>query len=303
MNHPLAVNSPLSGVIVPLITPYKPNAEINQTALKTLIDRVIAAGVDAVMVSGTTGEFALLSFEERKLLAELTIKYTAGRVPTAIQVGSVTTHESLTLAEHAVRHGADAVSVICPYYFGLPDSALVDHFCQVAQAVPENFPVYLYNFPQRTGNHISPTVSAAVAERCPNVVGEKDSSGDLNLMVAKRQVRAGIFNLLVGNDALILPALTLGVRGAVAGIANVFPELFVDLLHAYRQNDLPAAEQAQEKIHIATSIFNGNIALIKAAMQSQGLDVGGARAPLSMALPPDSERLLDHLRQAGLLQV
>jgi 4-hydroxy-tetrahydrodipicolinate synthase len=292
----------LSGVIVPLVTPFDSQLNINESVLRALVDRQIAAGVDALMVAGTTGEAPLLSLEERKRLAEVVVEQASGRVPVVAQVGTAATRESAVLAQHAHSCGAAAISVVCPYFFGIPDQALVEHFCQIAAAVPPDFPVYLYNIPQHTGNAISAAVSEAVAGHCLNVVGEKDSSGDLNLLAAKRQVRGGQFDLLIGSDALVLSALVLGACGAVAGNANVFPELFVNLFRAYRASNMSEAEQAQRQIYNSTSSFKANIALFKAALQAQGLDAGSVRPPLPPANDASKQACLDQLRDAGLLQ-
>lgn len=291
----------LSGLIVPLITPYHPDGSINEAELNRLVNHLISTGIDAIMVAGTTGEGPLLSFNERQRLAEMAVKSAAGRVPVAVQVGTAATYESIALARHAVACGAGAVSIICPYFFGLPDQALIDHFCEVAGALPSDFPVYLYNIPQRSGNHISVAVSSTVAERCPNVVGEKDSSGDLNLLALKCQVRDGNFDVLIGNDALILPAMVSGAVGAVAGNANVFPELFVTLIRSFRQGDLLTARKVQSQIHTVTGTFKANIALFKALLQTQGFNPGGVRLPLPQVSPALVDECLAHLRQAGLL--
>lgn len=296
------MNNPrLKGLVVPLLTPYHPDGAINETELNRLINHLISTGVDAVMVAGTTGEGPLLSLDERRCLAEAAVKSAAGRLPVAVQIGTAATHESIMLARHAVACGANAVSIICPYFFGLPEQALVKHFCEVAGALPQDFPVYLYNIPQRSGNNISASVSEAVAKRCPNVVGEKDSSGDLNLLALKCRIRESNFDVLVGNDALVLPALVSGAIGAVAGNANVFPELFVSLMRAFCQGDLVSAQQAQLQIRVVTETLQANISLFKALLRTKGFNPGDVRSPLQQASPSSIEESLSRLRQVGLL--
>ena len=292
---------PLKGVIVPLVTPYYDNGSQNLPALLALAERLAEAGVNGLMTGGTTGEGPLLSLDERRAQTELLTAHFAGRVPITVMAGAVTTRESIDLACHAARYGAAAVSVICPYYYGLSDEAIIEHFCAVAESVPPGFPVYLYNFPQRTANVITPAVSQAVAQRCPNVIGEKDSSGDLGKMVAKLRVRGGQFDLLCGSDDLILPALTLGASGAVAGNANMFPDLFTGLYRAYQASDMPAALAFQRKIHALTSAMQSNLALFKDVMNEQGLEMGGVRAPLQAASAESVRAALLALREAGIL--
>jgi 4-hydroxy-tetrahydrodipicolinate synthase len=168
----------------------------------------------------------------------------------------------------------------------LDDEALIEHFCTVAASVPD-YPLYLYNIPQLTGNNISPSVTAAVAERCPNIVGEKDSSGDLNQVIAKQRTRGGDFEVLIGSDGLILSSLITGIQGSVSGNANVFPELFVTLFNAFWQGDLAAARAAQEKIHIVRTVLRdgGDLSLFKGMLGYRGVPAGPVRPPLRTAGP------------------
>jgi dihydrodipicolinate synthase/N-acetylneuraminate lyase len=272
----------LQGVSVPLVTPFDAKGLVDHDAARELVERLIAAGVHGIMVAGTTGEGPLLTTSERMALAETVIAQVAGRIPVAAHVGAISTPETIQLARHAVSAGASTISIVCPYFFGLSEKAQVEHFCQVAGSVPQDYPVYLYNIPQRTGNNVSAAVSAAVAECCPNVVGEKDSSGDLQLLEAKLHARQP-YDLIVGADLLVLSALALGARAAIVASANVIPELFVRLFDAYGTLDLLSAQKIQASINRAVRILQNDISIFKGVIACQGYPVGGVRSPLLAA--------------------
>jgi dihydrodipicolinate synthase/N-acetylneuraminate lyase len=291
----------LKGVSVPLVTPFHEDGQINFDALNELVGRLIRAGIHGLMVAGTTGEGPALSMEERCQLAEAVIRQVHGEIPVVVQVGAVTTRDTIQMAKHAVTRGADAISIVCPFFFGHSEDALIDHFCRVAASVPDQFPVYLYNIPQRTGNSISPRVSAAVADRCPNVVGEKDSSGDLGLIIGKLEARKP-YDLISGADMLILSSLVLGAKSAIVATANLFPELFIALFQAYWKGDLHEAEGIQSRLNKAIRVSTTEIAMMKGILSATGIAVGVPRPPKAQANQQVVEKSVRDLRSMGLLK-
>ena len=276
----------LKGVIVPLITPFHEDGSVNVGVLEQLVDFLIGAGVHGLFAAGTTGEGILLTPNERRIVAETVVHQARGRVPVIIQAGTPVTAESIEQARHAQACGADSAALLCPYYFQLDDDALIEHFGAIAASVPD-YPLYLYNIPQLTGNNIRPVISMAVAQRYPNVVGEKESSGDLNQVIAKQRMGNADFEVVVGSDGMILSSLVTGVQGAVSGPANVLPELYVDFFNAFWQGDLVAAGAFQEKIHIVRSVLQdgGDISLFKGLLTYRGIPAGPVRSPLRTASP------------------
>ena len=278
----------LEGVVVPLLTPFDAAGPVNGAMLGALIDRLVDAGVHGLFAAGTTGEGPLLSEAERRLVAETAVRAARGRVPVLVQAGTLTTEASIAAVRHARACGAAAAAVLCPYYFRLPDEALVDHFCTIAASVPD-YPIVLYNIPQLTGNSISPAITSAVARRCANVVGEKDSGSDLNAIVAKRRTRDGDFQVLIGNEGLILPGLVSGIRASVSGSANIWPELFVALFDAFREGDLRKAQSLQEHIDRLRALLRdgADISLLKGLLGFRGIAAGPVRPPLPMCRPEE----------------
>ena len=272
----------IRGVIVPLLTPYTEQGNgLDEGALRAHVQWLIDKGIHGLMPCGTTGECALLTMAERKRILEVVIDAAGGRVAVMAHVGTATTRETIELARHAQEHGADAVSVVTPYYFTLPDDALVAHYCRVAEAVAAT-PVFLYNIPQNTGNNLTADVADAIVARCPNVSGIKDSSGSLAALQAYTKVGHGSFHVICGSDRLICQALQVGACASVSGNANVFPEIVVALFHAFWRGDLDGARHQQERLdQVRNALGNGgSLSLLKRALELRGLKGGPVRAPL-----------------------
>ena len=168
----------LRGVITPLVTPFDDQNQIDFAALCQVVDFVIAKGVQAVMVGGTTGEGMLLNLDERKALAESVVRQANGRVKVIIHTGCIDTGSTVELTKHAVAAGADIVSAITPYFFTFNDEQLYRHFMTVAEAAPDT-PLLLYVFPGNAKNDISPALLARLLHAAPNIAGIKSSNDDL----------------------------------------------------------------------------------------------------------------------------
>jgi 4-hydroxy-tetrahydrodipicolinate synthase len=273
----------LRGVVVPLVTPFTPAGEVDEPALERLVDFLIAAGIHGLFVGGTTGEFPLLSTSERQRVAAAVLTYARGRVPLIVQAGAPSTREAIEHVRHAQSIGAQAAAVVTPYFFPLSDDALVEHYVAVARAAGD-FPVLLYNIPQRTGNALSPGVAAQIARRCPNVVGIKDSSGNLSQTIEYCALRPG-FQVAQGADGLLVAGLAMGIQATVSGNANVFPELAVAVFDAWWREDTSAARTAQLRLDcVRRALRDGlDLSLFKRVLARRGVPVGDVRAPLHRA--------------------
>ena len=287
----------IEGVIVPLITPMDQDGALNTGPVKRLVDYLIARGICAFLTCGTTGEGTLLTVEERCQFSEAVVKAAGGRIPVIVHSGSITTAETIYLTKHAKEIGAQAAAMIPPYYFHYSDEELTGHFETVARQAPD-FPLYLYNNPPVTNNTLSIEVVSRVVERCPNVVGIKNSS-TLELLVACSRLRDGAFNTANGCDDLILASRAVGGEACVSGNANVLPELVVELFSACSSGDLKRARELQARLDAAAEIMGGGkISLFKAMLAKRGVAVGGVRKPMMQ----DSEEVIEACWQ-GLLDV
>jgi dihydrodipicolinate synthase/N-acetylneuraminate lyase len=284
----------LAGVVVPLVTPFDDTLAVDHRSLHALCDFLVRGGVHGLYPCGTTGEFPLLSGAERRAVLETVVAATAGRVPVIAHIGAASTWETVELARHAAAAGAAGVGAITPYFFAHDDRALRRHYLTLAEAVAP-CPVYLYNLPARAGNAITPQLAAELYRRAPNLVGIKDSSGDLAVLRAHREVRlpGRSVVLLSGTDGLNLAALELGCDGMVSGNAGAVPEPFVALYRAWQAADTGAARQAQSRIDaIRRVLANGaRLADFKAVLVERGvLRSAAVRPPLEPA--GDGTRLM-----------
>lgn len=297
------MNTILKGIYPAVITPFTQDGAIDAAGVAAMCNFLLAAGVDGLHPCGTTGEAPLLQPDERRQLAELVIDHVAGRVPVIIQVGHLSTTTAVTLARHAVTAGATAISVVTPYYYALPESALFTYFSQVAQAVPNDFPVYLYNIPQCTVNPVAAGLLTRVRAAHPNVVGIKHSRSDLDWLASYLSATNGEAQVFVGSDTVALPGLSLGAVGVVSGNANVIPEAFVELYGAVQGNNWNRARQLQTHItHVAQLLGNGsNLARFKAMAALRGVTIrSDVREPLAPLTDADREAVaaaLDYARE------
>ena len=275
---------PIRGVIVPTVTPMTDDGAINPDVVKPLVDYLIAKGVAGLFPLGTTGEGPLFTTDERKTIAEATVKATDGRVPVIIHTGAVTTAETVDLTAHAKSAGADAVAIVPPYYFTHSDTALIAHFEAILEAVTD-MPMYLYNFPAVSNNTLSLDLVTRLAKRYEMVVGLKDSSGDLQTLFSSQRLHDGNFNTAVGPDELILAALSMGVHASVSGHANLVPDIVVSIYNETVAGNLEAAQTHQRDLNRVRQVLSSGVWLpmMKALLNQRGIPVGQVRRP---CLPP-----------------
>jgi 4-hydroxy-tetrahydrodipicolinate synthase len=290
----------LRGVFVPLVTPFAPSGDIDELALERLVDHLIDAGVHGLFVGGTTGGFPLLSTTERQQIAEIVVSQAAGRLPVIVQTGAPSTREAIALSQHAQDLGSSAVAVVAPYFFPLSDEALVEHYAAVCAAVPE-FPVLLYTIPQRTGNAVLPRVAAEIVRRCPNVIGIKDSSGNLTQTLEYCTLKPG-FQVAQGADGLLVAGLAMGIQATVSGNANVVPELAVAVFDAWWRGDQSAARAAQLRLNTARQALRDglDLSLYKRVLARRGVGVGDVRSPLRPAAEAEVKDALAAFEAAAI---
>jgi 4-hydroxy-tetrahydrodipicolinate synthase len=289
------MNPKIRGVIVPPITPFNAQGQVDPAAIKRLVDFLIERGIHGLFPGGTTGEGPLLSISERRQLAETFVAAADGRVPVIIHTGAITTADTVDLTCHAQAIGAQAAAILPPFYYHHRDEVLQCHFETVAQQVPD-FPLYLYNNPPVTGNNLSTPLVMQLLERCPNIIGMKESSTSLDTLFAISSLRNGAFNTASGSDGQILVGMAMGFDACVSGNANVAPELVVALYHAASQGNLALARELQRKLDGVRQILKdgADLSLFKGILAQRGLAVGSVRPPLL----PASEATITQCWQA-----
>jgi len=290
----------LRGSMVALVTPFRGDA-IDEPALKRLIEMQIEAGTSAIVPCGTTGESATLSFDEHDRVIELTVEAARGRIPVIAGTGSNSTREAIRLTKHAKEAGADAALLISPYYNKPTQRGLYLHFQAVAEAV--DIPLVVYNIASRTAVNIEPETFVQLSE-IPNIVGVKESSGNLEQMSRILQLTKGKLTLLSGDDGLTLPVLAIGGTGVISVVANVVPrdvKAMVDAYVAGRQTE--ALRWHEQLLPLTKAMFlETNPISVKTAMGLLGMIEPGLRLPLCEMSEANRERLRSALHAYGLLK-
>ncbi len=291
----------IQGIIPPVATPMQPNEDLDLPRLKWFIDHLIQAGVHGIFVLGTNSEFYALDEREKQEVVATAVAHVNKRVPVFAGTGAETTREVVRLTKMAEREGADGVSVITPYFVSPTQQEIVDHYRRVAEHT--SLPVVLYNNPSTCGGLKIDVDTVARLAEVPNILGIKDSSGDLqntNEMVRAVPER---FSVLMGRDTLIFPALLFGARGAVPATGNIAPALLVKIYESFRRGDLEASKAAQLRLNplrLALGLCTAPGA-VKAALSLLGMSIGPSRSPVSGLAPEKEPKMRAALAQAGLL--
>ena len=287
----------IHGIIPALITPMTPKEELDQRGLEKLIDDLIHSGVHGIFAVGTAGEFWALTPEEKGIVYERTVQFTRKRVPVYLGTCANSTREAILLSELAQKAGADCVSILTPSYIHLTQEQLFTHYMDIAHAV--DIPILLYNLPARTGNTLSVDLVIRLAESTNNIVGIKDSSADFSYALELMERAPEGFRFLMGNDAMILPALIHGAVGAIAATANVVPHIAVAIYEHYRAGNLEAAKDTQQRLASLRKAFTlgTHPAMLKAGADMVGYAGGPPRAPVSPLTPSERRQLQSILKR------
>lgn len=276
--------SDIKGIIPPILTPMNNDEEqsVNYGELRNQVERLLEGGVHGIFPVGTNGEAYILSAKEKEAVLETVIDQVKGRVPVYAGTGCVSTAETIRMSKTAQKLGADALSIITPYFAAASQKELYDHYTAVAKAV--DLPIILYNIPPRTGNKLLPETVQKLCRDVDNIVGAKDSSGDIENLKAYIRLTNELDKevaILAGNDGAILTCLKEGGKGGIAGRANIWPNALASIYNRFAAGDLEGAQQAQDAIAALQTVFKfGNPnTIIKKAVSLLGYPVGDCRRP------------------------
>ncbi|GGC36570.1 4-hydroxy-tetrahydrodipicolinate synthase [Brevibacterium sediminis] len=273
--------SSISGILAAIATPFDGDENLVEVALRAHVRRQLDAGIHGIFALGTNGEFYAQSADERAEAARIVIDEVAGAVPVVIGAGAATTRETIAIAADAAAAGADALSIITPYFAAASQVEIENHFRAVADSV--DVPVIVYNIPARTGNVVAPATLEKLAA-VDNITAVKDSSGNFDtiLQYLERTDRE-TFDVISGNDSLILWTLLAGGAGGISGIANIYPQTMASIYDLFVAGDTDAARTAQDSIRpIRNCLALGNPnTVVKAAANERGFGLGPARAPFN----------------------
>lgn len=247
----------IKGVIVPIITVIDEEEKINEAAMRAQVDYVINGGLHGILAFGSNGEFYQIEEEEMERGFKIMVDQAAGRVPVYFGIGAINTKKCVRLAKMAVANGAAGISILQPMFLKPNFNELFLHFKTIAEAVPET-PVLLYNNPGRVGYTLSGDLVEKLAHEVKNIVGMKDTSGDITQTeeFIRRNADVG-FKVFGGKDTLLYASLCIGAVGGVCTAGNFMPELIVDIYNKYVAGDLKGSLAAQYKLNPVRLAMDG----------------------------------------------
>ena len=291
-----AKKTQFEGSMVALVTPFK-NGQIDEQALKGLLDFQLKNKTDVLIPCGTTGESATMSHEEHRRMMSLVVEYVNGRVPVVCGAGSNNTAEALGLIQHAEKVGADGVLVVTPYYNKPTQEGLYRHYSFLAAKT--RLPIILYNVPGRTGVSLAPQTVARLA-KIGNIVAIKEASG--NLAQVDKILSLCDITVISGDDGLTLPMMAIGARGVISVTANVVPARVRALVHKALAGDFRAALKEHEALRELSDVLfvETNPIPVKTAAALMGLIELEFRLPLCEMKAENKKLVRNALKNLGV---
>ena len=292
-------NTVFTGAATAIITPM--NAEgIDYEQFGRLIDWQIEAGIDAIVVAGTTGEGSTLDDAEHKAVIRYCVERVAGRVPVIAGTGSNDIAYAISLTKYACEVGADAMLLVTPYYNKATQKGLIQSFTAIADASTK--PCILYNVPSRTGCNLLPASVAVLAEH-PNIVGIKEASGNISQIAQVAHLCGDKMDIYSGNDDQIVPVMSLGGKGVISVLSNLMPAETSRICHDYLEGNTAAATAKQlELLPLVDALFcEVNPIPVKAAMAKMGYGENYLRLPLTPMEEAHAEELYALMREQNLI--
>lgn len=290
----------LEGIVPAMVTPFTKNGKhVDYDKACALAVHFADQGVHGLFPCGTTGSGLLMSVEERKKLLEELIGAVGRRINVIAQTGAMDTATAIDLARHAKDAGADAAGLLAPMVFFYDRAAIMAHYKAVAKAV-HPFRILVYNFPAIANNAVTPGMVLELSQSVPNIVGLKDSSGEMAAFTYLATHMPKGFSLFNGADPCTVLAYTAGAHGSVSSAANVVPKLFIQIRNAVKKGQPKKALDAQRKLTDVASLARGP-ALVQEALRLQGLDAGHVRPPMRQLTQKEKRTLAKGMETLGLL--
>jgi 4-hydroxy-tetrahydrodipicolinate synthase len=284
-----------------LVTPFRQDGSVDETALRNLVAWQVESGIDFLVPCGTTGETPTLSHDEWLLVVDITVEVAAGRVPIVGGATSNSTQDAVNKArELAARPGVNGILTASPYYNKPTQEGQYRHFRAIAEAVDK--PIILYNVPGRTGANIEPSTLARLAE-VPNIAGVKEASGNINQMAEICNAVPEHFAVLAGDDAVTLPLIALGGVGVISVASNEIPREMAEMTRAALSNDWETARRIHRKYLplMLANFIESNPLPVKAVLAMMGKVEEVYRLPLLPMRRDTRSKLQKIAAEAGLI--
>lgn len=289
-----------TGAGVAIVTPMKPNGEVNFEKLGEILEEQIAGKTDAIIICGTTGESSTMTHEEHLETIKYTVEKVNKRIPVIAGTGSNCTETAIYLSKEAEKVGADGLLLVSPYYNKSTQKGLIAHYTAIAEAV--NIPIILYNIAGRTGVNIQPETIAYLVKNVENIVGVKEASGNISQVAEIAALTEGKCDIYSGNDDQIVPIMSLGGKGVISVLSNVAPEYTHDIVAKYLEGKVEESCKMQlDALPLVHALFcEVNPIPVKTAMNMMGKEVGPMRMPICEMEDAHKEVLRKAMKDFGL---
>ena len=291
------------GVVPPMVTPFQENGEVDYDALRTLVT-FLKEHVDGLFINGSYGGGVLMTEEERRQVAEVTVKTAESKIPVTVHVGTADSLSAARLVDHAAGCGATAVAAVGPYYFKHSKEEILHYFEALVKAAQGRVPVYVYNNPQFQGYPMELDVIRDLKEKV-GVSGVKDATFDIqNMAKYMRLLKSDTFDVALGTEAMWLSACVLGCKAFIPGIANAFPEICKKMFQEGMAGDFEACRKTQFEVNEMREIMylaRSTQLAIYAMLDIRGIVTCYPRAPFIPATDEEKAHIRSRLNQLGLL--
>lgn len=298
------MNFKAQGIISAMVTPFtKGGTYVDFEKVGPIAQHLVKGGASGLFVCGTTGEGLLLSNDERKEVLKEVIIEVGKKTQIIAHTGTIETASTIELTRHAYEAGAKAAAIVTPFYYSYDNDALYKYFKDIAEAVPK-FPILIYNIPGCAKNVMNAETMHRLGNDFENIVGCKDSSGNMIHLTRLIGNAPKGFQVINGADEFGYQAFLAGAAGAVSGTSNVVLKLYKAVWDLVQKGDLKKAWAAQVKLEEACRIFayGGSIALFKEGMRLQGIDAGYVRAPMRELTKDEKKELKKNLIALGIIK-
>ena len=289
------------GAGVAIVTPMKDNQDVNYDKLEEMINEQIAAGTDAIVIAGTTGESSTLTMEEHHDVIKAAVEFTKHRIPVVAGTGSNCTRTAIQLSQEAEEAGVDGLLIVTPYYNKATQQGLIGHYSQIADNT--KCPIIMYNVPGRTGCNLLPETVAELFKTKENIVGLKEATGNLAQASQTMYLTDGKIDMYSGEDGLVVPLMSIGAIGVISVWSNVASAKVHQMCDSFFKGDIETARQIQrEGLPLVDALFSEvNPIPVKKALNLMGKEVGPLRSPLCEMSEANAVKLAEVMKAYGIL--
>lgn len=273
-------NNTYAGTGVAIVTPFLENGDIDIAALEKLVDHMVNGGVDYIVALGTTGENPTLNKTEKQEIFSLVHQFNKGRIKLVAGIGGNDTRAVIKSMHDFDLTGYSAILSVSPYYNKPNNEGLFQHYKAINDESP--LPVIMYNVPGRTGMNVNATTTLRIARECKNIIATKEASGNIEQIMQIIKDKPDGFEVISGDDGIILPVMACGAIGVISVVGNAYPKLVSDLVNLCLEGKFVEARPLHEKmLPLISSMFaEGNPSGVKAYLSALGIAKNTFRLPV-----------------------